>query len=147
MNRATPQMRSIARRLLDAEIHNPVEAGSTAAFPAADKLRPHLAALMGGGGVHALFARSLALAGAELPWLQAASVNQVGAFEGLNALAADRPRQEYFEGLTILLAQTLGLLVAFIGPSLTSRLVGEVWPQIPSAERDFGKEDDREKAR
>ena len=147
MNRATPQMRSIARRLLDAETRGAAEAGSAAAFPAADKLRPHLAALMGGGGVHALFARSLALAGAELPWLKAATVNQAGAFEGLDALAAERQPHEYFEGMTVLLAQTLGLLVAFIGPSLTSRLVGEVWPQIPSAERDFGKEDDREKAR
>lgn len=147
MNRATPQLRSIARRLLDAEIHNPVEAGSTAAFPAADKLRPHLAALMGSGGVGALFGRSLALARAELPWLKAATVNQAGRFEGLDALAAERPPHEYREGMTVLLAQTLGLLVAFIGPSLTSRLVGEVWPQIPFAERDFGKEDDREKAR
>ena len=147
MNRATPQMRSIARRLLDAEMRSVAEAGSAAAFPAADKLRPHLAALMGNGGVRALFARSLALARTELPWLQAATVNQAGAFEGLNALAADRPRQEYLEGLTILLAQTLGLLVAFIGPSLTTHLIAEVWPQIPFSERDFGKEDDREKAR
>ena len=137
MDRATPQMRSIARRLLDAEMRSAAEAGSATAFPAADKLRPHLAALMGGGGVHALFARSLALARAELPWLKAATVNQAGRFEGLDTLAAERPSHEYLEGMTILLAQLLGLLVAFIGPSLTSRLVGEVWPQIPFAERDW----------
>lgn len=147
MNRATPQMRSIARRLLDAEMRSAGETESAVAFPAADRLRPHLAALMGSGGVRSLFARSLALARAELPWLQSANVNQVGVFEGLDALAAERPPREYFEGMTILLAQILGLLVAFIGPSLTSRLIGEVWPQIPFAERDFGKEDDREKAR
>ena len=146
MNRATPQMRRIARRLLDAEVRNAAEADFAGAFPAADKLRPSLAALMGRAGVSALFARSLALARAEMPWLEAARVDQAGAFEGLDALAAERPPDEYFEGMIILLAQILGLLVAFIGPSLTSRLVGEVWPQILFTERDFGKEDDCEKA-
>lgn len=147
MNRATPQMRTIARRLLAVEIENAGKTGSAAALPVTDKLRPHLAALMGSGGVRALFGRSLALACAEVPWLQSARVNQAGAFEGLDALAAGRPPAEYLEGSVILLAQLLGLLVAFIGPSLTSRLIGEVWPQIPLPERDFGKENDREKAR
>jgi hypothetical protein len=40
----------------------------------------------------------------------------------------------------------LGLLVAFIGPGLTSRLVGEIWPQLPLEDWDFGKEGDSEKA-
>jgi hypothetical protein len=39
------------------------------------------------------------------------------------------------------LAQLLGLLVAFIGPSLTMRLVGEIWPQISLNKVDFGHGD------
>jgi hypothetical protein len=35
------------------------------------------------------------------------------------------------EGRVVLLAQLLGLLVAFIGESLTLRLVLEVWPKVP----------------
>jgi hypothetical protein len=147
MKRATPQMRNIAKRLLASEIGSAAKAGSAAVFPVADKLRPHLAALMGNGGVRALLGRSLALASAEIPWLEAAHDNQDGDFEGLDALAAGRDPAEFLDGRVVLLAQLLGLLVAFIGPSLTSRLIGEVWPQIPLRERDFGKENDREKAR
>lgn len=146
MSRATPHILSIARCVLDAESRAAAETQDPAAFPAMDRLRPRLAALMGNGGVVALFARSLALARAELPWLSTARVNQGGVFEGLEVLSAERPPDDFAKGLTILLAQTLGLLVAFIGPSLTSRLIGEVWPHVPSADRDFGRKEDREKA-
>jgi hypothetical protein len=36
---------------------------------------------------------------------------------------------EYLEGRIVLLAQLLGLLAAFIGETLTLRLVGDVWPR------------------
>jgi hypothetical protein len=45
---------------------------------------------------------------------------------------------ELFEGRVVLLAQMLGLLVAFIGEPLTLRLVREVWPQAPLDDLDFG---------
>jgi hypothetical protein len=38
----------------------------------------------------------------------------------------------------VLLAHILGLLVAFIGPDLTSRLIGEILPHIPLDDLDFG---------
>jgi hypothetical protein len=44
---------------------------------------------------------------------------------------------EYIEGKVVLLAQLLGLLVALIGPGLTSSLVGEIWPKIPLRDLDF----------
>jgi hypothetical protein len=37
---------------------------------------------------------------------------------------------EFFEGSVVLLAQVLGLLVAFIGENLTVSLVREVWPKV-----------------
>jgi hypothetical protein len=33
----------------------------------------------------------------------------------------------------------IGLLVAFIGPALTSRLITQVWPQLSLGDADFGK--------
>jgi hypothetical protein len=36
---------------------------------------------------------------------------------------------KFFEGRVVLLAQLLGLLVAFIGGNLTLRLVREIWPK------------------
>jgi hypothetical protein len=149
MSRATPQMRSIAKRLIVAEIptNSAAQAPPGAVFPVTDKLRPHLATLVGRVGVRALLARSLALASAEVPWLRAAQVNADGDLEGVKALGADLDPSAFFEGRVVLLAQLLGLLAAIIGPGLTSRLVGEIWPQVPLEDRDFGKENDSEKAK
>ncbi|THD79392.1 MAG: hypothetical protein E7812_09990 [Phenylobacterium sp.] len=114
------------------------------AFPVTDKLRPHLATLVGRGGVRALLMRALVLAAAEVAWLHAAQVGPDGDLEGLEAIGAGLDPAEFLEGRIVLLAQVLGLLVAFIGPSLTSTLVGEIWPQVPFKARDFGMEHDRE---
>jgi hypothetical protein len=137
MNRATPQMRSVAKRLMAYETPRR-ESSKVATFHAVDKLRAHLAALMGNGGFRALLSRALVLATAEVSWLRALRVEANGALEGLGATHARLDPAEFLEGKVVLLAQLLGLLVAFIGPSLTSRLVSEVWPQIALKDRDFG---------
>jgi hypothetical protein len=87
-----------------------------ATFPAIDRLRPHLANLMGDGGVRALLARSLVLAAAEAPWLQVLHVNANGHFDGLEAIADDLESAVFTNGKVVLLAQLIGLLVALIGP-------------------------------
>jgi hypothetical protein len=48
---------------------------------------------------------------------------------------------EIFDGRVVLLAQLLGLLVAFIGERLTLSLVREIWPRIPLNDLDFGNGD------
>ena len=142
-------MRSIAKHLIATETRaiSSAKAATAAVLPVTDKLRPHLATLVGNGGVRALLARSFALASAEVSWLRAAQISADGEMEGLEALAAELDPAKFLEGRVVLLAQLLGLLVAFIGPGLTSRLIGEIWPDVPFKERDFGKEYDREKAK
>lgn len=149
MNRATPQMRRIAKHLMDheAEGNRSAKAGAATAFPVIDRLAPHLATLVGNGGVRALLARALVLAATEVAWLGAVQVDADGDLEGLEALGADVDPPIYLEGHVVLIAQLLGLLVAFIGPGLTSRLIGEIWPRVPLKHRDFGEEHDREEAR
>ena len=141
-------MRKFAKRLIDFEaLSDALSAAQTAAsFPVTDKLRPHLATLMGHGGVRALLSRALVLATTEVSWLGAVQVNVDGGLEGFEALGSQLDPSEIVEGRVVLLAQLLGLLEAFIGPSLTSRLSGEIWPQIPLIEQDFGKEVKIEKA-
>jgi hypothetical protein len=56
-----------------------------------------------------------------------------GTLEGLEALHAQFASAEFIEGEIVLLIELLALLEAFIGPGLTSRLVGEIWPQSKSA--------------
>ena len=106
-----------------------------AAFPIADRLRPQLTMLMGQGGFRALLSRALALATTEVSWMGAVQVNADGDLEWLEALGSQLNAAEFLEGRVVLLAQLLGLLVALIGPGLTSSLVGEIWPQIPLYER------------
>jgi hypothetical protein len=145
MTRATPKMRRLAKHLMvhEAARSNSSDPKAPAAFPAIETLRPHLANLMGKGGFRALLARALVLATAEVPSLRAVHVRADGTLEGLDAF---RPRSEpanLLEGRIVLLARLLDLLVAFIGPGMTARLVGETWPQVPLDDMDFGKERSR----
>ena len=141
MSRATPEMRVFAGRLIAYETtgNKSSETKTPAACLVGEKLRPHLATLMGNVGFRALLSRALALANAEVPWLRAVHVNTDGSFQGLDELGAQVDPDEIFEGCVVLLAQLLGLLVAFIGELLTLRLVRDVWPKLPLNDLDFGK--------
>ena len=99
---------------------------------------------MGKVGFSALYSRALVLANAEVPWLRAVHVKADGSLGGLDALGAQVNPAEIFEGKVVLLAQLLGLLVAFIGGSLTLRLMREIWPKIPLNDLDFGNGDKNE---
>ncbi len=84
---------------------------------------------MGKVGVRALVSRALALANAEAPSLRAVQVNAEGGLERMGELEAQFDPQ-VAEGSLVLLAQLLGLLVAFIGENLTVRIVREAWPEL-----------------
>jgi hypothetical protein len=150
MNRATPEMRSLAKDLVAYETasNKTTETRVPTVLPVAEKLRPHLANLMGIGGFRALLSRALVLASTDVAWLHAVRVKTDGTFDGLEGPHARLDPAEFLDGQVELLAQLFGLLVAFIGPNLTSRLVGEIWPEFHSATWDSaGKEVKREKAR
>jgi hypothetical protein len=136
-------MRNIAERLINHETprSSSAAAANSASFQVTDRLRPHLATLMGNGGFRALLTRALVLASTEVPWLRAVRVSADGTLEGLEIPDARINPAEFREGRVVLLAQLLGLLVAFIGPGLTLRLVGEIWPQLATDNVDFGNGD------
>lgn len=136
-------MRSFAGHLIVSETlrNKSTEAKNPAVFHVSEKLRPQLATLIGNGGFRALLSRALVLAKAEVPWLRAVYVNADGVLEGFEDVHPQLDPAEFREGGLALLAQLLGLLVAFIGPSLTSRLMGEIWPQISLVDMDFGNGD------
>jgi hypothetical protein len=135
-NRATPKLRSLAKSLVVYETTRNKSSGakSPPVLDVTEKLRPHLANLMGNGGFRALLSRALVLASAEVSWLRAVHVNARGTLEGLEALHAQIASAEFIDGEIVLLIELLGLLEAFIGPALTSRLVGEIWPRSKSAQ-------------
>jgi len=118
-----------------------------AGFPVCEKLRLHLATFMGKTGFQTLLARSLALSIAEVPWLGAVRTRADDSLAGLEALQAQLAPEEFSEGEVVVLAQLLGLLVAFIGENLTLRLVREVWPEILLDDLDFDQGNKNEKAK
>ena len=143
MGRPTPKMRDFAERLIAYETKgNKSSKTKTAAILlVGEKLRLHLTALMGKVGFRTLLSRALVLANAEAPWLHAVQVEADGSFRGLDERGARVSSEKIAEGSVVLLAQLLGLLVAFIGGSLTLRLVREIWPKIPLNDVDFGSGD------
>jgi hypothetical protein len=136
-------MRGFAERLIAYETSEDksLDASILMALLVDERLRPHLAKLMGSLGFRALLSRALVLANAEIPWLRAVHVKADGSLEGLGELEAGLGREEFLEGCVVLLAEFLGLLVTFIGEDLTLRLVREAWPKLPLLDFDLGKGD------
>jgi hypothetical protein len=124
----------------EARGNKPSVAKAAADFSTCEKMRPHLATLVGNGGYHALLSRALALAQTEVPWLRAVRVKAEGTLEGVEQHHAQLGPDKFFEGKVVLFAQLLGLLVAFIGENLTLRLLCEVWPNVKLDGLEFGTE-------
>lgn len=139
MNRATLQ--NLARHLIAYETKGRKSSGTKAAFAVSERLRPHLATFMGNVGFHALLSRALLLAGSKVPWLYTVKVKPDGTLEGLEAQVDSH---EGFEGSVALLVQLFELLEAFIGKSLTLRLVQELWPKVSVHDLDVNKGDNNE---
>ena len=94
---------------------------------------------MGHSGFRALLSRALVLAKFEVSWLRTVQVEADGSLEGLEEHLARLDPDEFLQGTCILLAQLLGLLVAFIGEKLTLGMVLEVWPKVPLNDWDLSK--------
>jgi hypothetical protein len=133
MNQTTPQLRSLARSLIAQETsRKSARVNALATFLVVEKLRPYLANLMGKGGFRALLVRALALASADFSWLNAIIVRTDGTLEGLDAPPPQIDPAEFLEGKAAVLAHLIGLLVALIGPDLTTALVADIWPKLRS---------------
>ncbi len=142
-------MRKFAKRLIDHEALQVKRSETTEpqAFLVMNKLRPYLSTLMGDGGFRALLSRALALAGAEVSWLQAVHVQSDGTLERVKEVQNKLTPEEFGEGRVVLLAQLLGLMSSFIGETLTLLLVREVWPKIALNDLDFGNGHKNEKTK
>lgn len=115
----------------------PAEPSGPAVFRTVEKLRAYLSMLMGRSGCEALFARALVRALAEVPSLSAVRVIADGELEGLPEAYAMLGAHGFADGEVAMLAQIIGLLVAFIGPALTLRLLRQLWPDLTFNEADF----------
>ena len=142
MSRTSSSTRELAKRLLSYETTGRRRRGGEmkAAFQVGGKLHSYLGALMGSTGFPSLLSRAFALTAAEVPWLKQAHVKPDGSWEGLDELGAQVSPKQVAECAVLLVAHSLELLIAFIGETLTSRIVKEIWPKLalsePSPERE-----------
>jgi hypothetical protein len=133
----TPTTRELAQRLLAYEA---AEAGTAktdtqVVCRVCEKLRRSLTTLAGAAGFRSLLARALTLAKQESPLLGAWEVRSDGSLEGLNGEAA--------QSGAVLIAQLIGLMITFIGESLTLRLLHDVWLDLPDAEVKFERDESK----
>ena len=121
-----PTTRELARRLLAYEAAGTANADAQAVCRVCDKLRRPLTTLAGAAGFRSLLARALTLAKQESPLLGAWEVKSDGSLQGLNGEAA--------QSGAVLIAHLIGLMITFIGESLTLRLLHDVWLELPDSE-------------
>jgi hypothetical protein len=131
-------MRDFAARLIAHEAATgPSGSGASPAFAVSGRMGAHLTTLLGSGGHRALLMRALVLAGSEVGWLRQIKVAVDGTLEVPNPSDGLVDQEARLEGGVVLIAQLIGLLVAFIGERLTLQLVHEVWPKLPARELNF----------
>jgi hypothetical protein len=128
MDTPSSSMRDLARRLLAASqsasgphVHE--------AVAVSERLRISLAKFAGDAGFASLLRRALVLASGDVPSLQSVKIGADGRLEGFEQLAADTGTGALGgEAAVAITAHLLGLLVVFIGESLTLRLLRASWP-------------------
>jgi hypothetical protein len=98
------------------------------------KLSRRLSTLVSAGGSQALVARALHVARAEFPFFEGVRVGTTPerCFEGLSERSQTVEANEARMGLVAVLGILLDVLVGLVGEDLTVRLVGEIWPGLPS---------------
>lgn len=132
-----PTTRELAQRLL---AYEEVKAGQGtedmhAVTLVCDKLRHPLTTLAGPSGFRSLLARALTLAKQESPVLGAWEIKPDGSLAGMNGEAA--------ESGVVLIAQLIGLMITFIGESLTLRLLRDIWVDLPGSEINSGRNESK----
>ena len=129
---ASPNAKEFAQLLLayEAVSGKRIGVGTTAGFRVCEKLRGALSKLMGQGGFRSLLARAQSLAGAEIPWLLSLEINGNGSLEGITQMQEELNARTVAQGEAALVSHLLALLVTFIGPALTLRLLHDIWPEM-----------------
>ena len=116
MKQATPEIRHLARLILVLETNRsePSEGETPATLNVFEKLRLYLSKIVGVAGFQALLARALALATAEVAWLEAVRVQEDATLIGFTEAAQLQPARAITAGNLALLSQLLGLLIILL---------------------------------
>ena len=121
-------MRKLARQLLALEASDSRSQAHEAVI-VSEKLRSSLTRFAGVDGFKALLRRALALARADVPSLEAVEIGADGRLEGFEKLLGGTTGIGSDPGAAVT-EHLLGLMMTFVGESLTLRLVRDAWPGV-----------------
>ena len=144
-----PTMRDLAHRLLVYETgtgkaSEPMESPALRVY---EKLRQSLSTFAGAAAFESLAFRALTQAKSEAPGLWAAQIASDGALEGLGEFEPQlnefepqlgSGKQQIGDGGVILIDHILGLLLIFLGETLTINLLRNAWPGASFDDRNAG---------
>jgi hypothetical protein len=141
-----PKTRDLARRLLNYEAvaAKSSESMESPTLRVYEKLRRSLGAFAGVAAFESLASRALALAKPEAPSLDAAQITADGSLRGLGEfepqidIERSQADDQADERGIILIARILGLLLVFLGESLTLSLLHVTWPSAVFDDRNSG---------
>jgi hypothetical protein len=122
----------LARSLVtgEAEANATAPQTETASERVYEKLRRKLGSPVGTDGFRALASRALALAKAESNGLRAVQIAANGGLRGLGEAESQTDADKDGEAGIILIAQLLGLFLAFLGEATTLRLIEDLRLQV-----------------
>lgn len=129
-------MKNLVRRLIAEERRIEIDSGKQypPGFRICEKLRQPLGTLTGLAGFRALLSRALVLAKTEAALLEGVQIKLDGTFQFSPGFKAQSGTEQAAKAGEVLASQLLGLLVTFVGESLTHRLVQDVWPEASTSE-------------
>ncbi len=140
MSTTTPEIRGLARRLVALEkagVASP-DCLCVETEKVCEKLRAVISRLVGDAGYASLVSRSLAMAKAEAAWLERLKVRPDGSLQGFEPCGREPGTDPVDDAGCVLITHLLGLLVTFIGPSLTLTLVRAAWPGATFDDAELG---------
>jgi hypothetical protein len=123
-------MRDLARSLVTTEANAACLQTEQATVRVYEKLRRQLSSPVGVDGFRALASRALALAKAESPELSVVQIAANGVLRGLGETESWTDGDKDGESGIILIAQLLGLFLAFLGEATTLRLIEDLRLQV-----------------
>ncbi len=85
---------------------------------------------MGVAGFRTLLSRALTMAGVHVSRLKVLRIKEDGTLEGWEEFGREVGSDTVPEGEVALVSQLLGLLLTFIGPALTLRMLHDIWPKL-----------------
>jgi hypothetical protein len=133
MSRSFPEVRSVARMLLNGQNGGlGADAQAEAAERVLQRLAERIIPLVGAGGFHLLLQRALRRTCAEHPWLGALQIGPDAPWRlpGMAEAAGSRPPAEAEAAAQALLAELIGLLARFLGADMAIQLVRQSFPEI-----------------